>query len=99
MVPGTSDAKRLIGLGLGDTVGSVVLDLSFDLRDATAEKGKQPVPSLNGRAQLIDVDIAFRSSGGEVLQFLECRVIGRGQLGVGRVFIAHAKAPCEGWWR
>lgn len=63
MVPGTSDAKRLIGLGLGDTVGSVVLDLSFDLRDATAEKGKQPVPSLNGRAQLIDVDIAFRSSG------------------------------------
>ena len=52
MVRGTSDAKRLIGLGLGDTVGSVVLDLSFDLRDATAEKGKQLVPSLNGRAQL-----------------------------------------------
>ena len=52
MVRGTSDAKRLTGLGLGDTVRSVVLDLSFDLRDATAEKGKQPVPSLNGRAQL-----------------------------------------------
>ena len=96
MVPVTSDAKRLVGLGWADSVRSVLIDLSLDLRDASAEKGKELVPTFDGGAQIIDADIAFRSSGRELFQFLECRVIGRGLWEKARIFSTNGKAPCEG---